>query len=167
MQESWSAVRKFGGEVSEYCLADPWPSLQLLQRANGKGVCWQMSLRGHLANTSISTHHLLCSPHSHQPLSNPTAVPHYCHLKTLQKIFALLWSSLFLCSLIHRPMLIWLMSALLYWHQAVSLLEIFLRCHSDLTVTQEQLNIIALKVEMQDIDVLSEREAHYKGAVSI
>lgn len=64
-------------------------------------------------------------------------------------------------------MLIWLMSALLYWHQAVSLLEIFLRCHSDLTVTQEQLNIIALKVEMQDIDVLSEREAHYKGAVSI
>lgn len=44
-------------------------------------------------------------------------------------------------------MAIWLGSALLYWHQAASLLEIsFLRCPSDLVVAQEQLKIIALKV---------------------
>lgn len=51
-------------------------------------------------------------------------------------------------------MLIWLRSALSYRHQAVSLPEIFLRCHSDLVVAQEQLKVIALKVEIQDIEIL-------------
>lgn len=66
---------------------------------------------------------------------------------------ALLWSSALFSSLIHGPMLVWLRSALSYRHQAVSLLEIFLRCHSDLVVAQEQLKVIALKVEIQDIEI--------------
>lgn len=50
-------------------------------------------------------------------------------------------------------MQIQLRSALLYWQKAVSLMEIsFLRHPSDLVVAQEQLQIIALKVERQDID---------------
>lgn len=73
---------------------------------------------------------------------------------------ALLWSSALFSSLIHGPMLIWLRSALSYRHQAVSLLEIFLRCHSDLVVAQEQLKVIALKVEIQDIEILRQGEAH-------
>jgi len=58
-------------------------------------------------------------------------------------------------------MRIWLGSAVLYRHQAVSLLEIsFLRCPSDLAVAQEQLKIIALKVEMQHTHILMQREVH-------
>lgn len=61
-----------------------------------------------------------------------------------------------------------LRSALFYWHQAASLLEVsFLRCPSDLVVAQEQLKIIALKVEMQDIDIFKEREVHCNRAVPI
>lgn len=35
-----------------------------------------------------------------------------------------------------------------------------MRCPSDLVGAQEQLKIMALKVEMQDIDILKEKEVH-------
>lgn len=65
-------------------------------------------------------------------------------------------------------MQIQLRSALSHQQKAVSLLEIsFLRCPSDIVVAQEQLKIIALKVEMQDIDISKEREVHCNRADSI